>query len=90
LPWLREDLDMTLALHIDDSLIEKAIEAGQHKTAEEAVTTALEEYIRSHETPERLGADAEARERMKILDWVGRVDYFDDYDPKELRRRKIR
>ena len=79
---------MAVDFHIDDRLIERAIEAGQHKTAEEAVTTALEEYIRSHETPER--AEAEARERMKILEWVGRVDYFDDYDHKELRRRKVR
>ncbi|HYU35052.1 MAG TPA: type II toxin-antitoxin system VapB family antitoxin [Thermoanaerobaculia bacterium] len=81
---------MSVDLHIDDRLIEKAIEAGQHQTAEEAVTTALEEYIRSHEAPELPVDDAEARERMKILEWVGKVDYFDDYDHKELRRRKIR
>lgn len=81
---------MSVDLHIDDRLIEKAIEAGQHKTAEEAVTTALEEYVRSHEAPGRPAEDAEARERMKILEWVGKVDYFDDYDHKELRRRKIR
>ena len=81
---------MPVDLHIDDRLIEKAIEAGQHKTAEEAVTIALEEYIRSHEALERLAEDAEPRERMKILEWVGKVDYFDDYDHKELRRRKIR
>lgn len=82
---------MSVDLHIDDGLIEKAIEAGRHKTAEEAVATALEEYIRSHETPERPAAEGEeARERMKILEWVGKVDYFDDYDHKELRRRKIR
>lgn len=81
---------MSVDLHIDDRLLEKAIEAGRHKTAEEAVVTALEEYIRSHETPEHPAADGEARERMKILDWAGKVDYFDDYDHKELRRRKIR
>jgi len=50
------------------------------------VTTALEEYIRSHEAPERPAENAEARERMKILEWVGKVDYFEDYDHKELRR----
>jgi len=81
---------VSVDLHIDDRLIAKAIEAGRHETAEEAVTTALEEYIRSHEAPERIALDAEARERMKILEWVGKVDYFDDYDHKELRRRKIR
>jgi hypothetical protein len=78
---------MTVDLHIDNRLIEKAIEAGRHQNAEEAVTTALEEYIRSHETPERPGADAEASERRKILEWVGKVEYFEDYDHKELRRR---
>jgi Arc/MetJ family transcription regulator len=81
---------MSVDLHIDDRLIEKAIEAGQHKTAEEAVTVALEEYIRSHDAAECHAEDAEARERMKILEWVGKVDYFEDYDHKELRRRKIR
>jgi len=81
---------MSVDLHIDDRLIEKAIEAGRHKTADEAVATALEEYIRSHGAPDRAAAAAEAHERMKILEWAGKVDYFDDYDHKELRRRKIR
>lgn len=81
---------MSTDLHIDDKLIAKAIEAGHHETAEEAVTMALEEYIRSHGDPEHFVGDAEARERMKILEWVGKVDYFDEYDHKELRRRKIR
>jgi Arc/MetJ family transcription regulator len=81
---------MVVDFHIDDGLIAKAIEAGRHRTAEEAVTTALEEYIRSHEAAEGLAADAETRERMKILEWVGKVDYFDDYDHKGLRRQKIR
>lgn len=80
---------MSVDLHIDDTLLEKAIEAGRHKTAEEAVTSALEEYVRSHEAPDNQ-TDAEARERTKILKWVGQVDYFDDYDHKELRRRKVR
>jgi hypothetical protein len=26
--------------------------------------------------------------RRAILDWVGKVDYYDDYDPKRLRDRK--
>lgn len=80
---------VSVDLYIDDRLIEKAIEAGHNTTAEEAVTIALEEYIRSHEAPERT-SDAETRERMKILDWVGQVNYFDGYDHKELLRQKIR
>lgn len=81
---------MPVDLHIDDSLIAKAVEAGQHGTAEEAVTSALSEYIRSHEAPEPKTGEARPHERLKILEWVGKVDYFDDYDHKELRRRKIR
>lgn len=30
----------------------------------------------------------QARKRREIVDWVGRVDYYDDYDPKQLRHRK--
>jgi hypothetical protein len=32
----------------------------------------------------------QARRRREILDWVGKVDYYDDYDPKRLRLRKPR
>ena len=32
--------------------------------------------------------DVQARKRREILDWVGKVDYFDDYDLKRLRDRK--
>jgi hypothetical protein len=41
----------------------------------EAVTAALHEYV-------------QARKRLEILDWVGKVDYHDDYEPKRLRNRK--
>lgn len=78
---------MSQDLTLDDRLIEKAVEAGHHATAEEAVTAALEEYIHSHEV--QGAGDTRGQSRLKILDWVGRVEYFDDYDPKELRRQKI-
>lgn len=78
---------MAVDLHIDNRLIEKAIAAGRHKSADEAVNTALEEYVRVREGQGGPAADAEAGERLKILDWVGKVDYFDDYDHKELRRK---
>ncbi len=35
--------------------------------------TFLEEYVKG-------------RRRLEILDWMGRVDYYDDYDHKNLRR----
>lgn len=64
-------------LVLDDSLIAEAVKVGNHRTKEEAVTAALREYIH-------------ARKQREILDWIGKVDYYDDYDPKRLRDRKPR
>jgi len=64
-------------LALDDGLIEEAKAVGGHKTKREAVTKALQEYVK-------------ARKRLGVFDWVGRVDYFDDYDHKPLRTRKGR
>jgi len=63
---------MTTSLALDDALIEAAVEVGHHPSKEAAVTAALEEYVKS-------------RRRLGLLDWVGRVEYFDDYDHKKLR-----
>ena len=68
---------MPTNLALDDSLIEEAVKVGKHRTKKEAVTAALVEYV-------------QARKRREILDWVGKVDYYDDYDPKRLRDRKPR
>ena len=63
---------MPTNLALDDSLIEEAVNIGNHRTKKEAVTAALHEYVQT-------------RKRREILDWVGKVDYYDDYDPKRLR-----
>jgi hypothetical protein len=78
---------MTINFTLDDALISKAIQAGHHETAEEAIFVALKEYVNRLESPSQ---DASGRSHPKILDWVGKVDYYEDYDHKELRRRKIR
>lgn len=64
---------MATNLALDDALIKEAVEVGRHKSKKAAVTAALREYVKS-------------RRRLGILDWVGRVDYYDDYDHKNLRR----
>lgn len=66
---------MATNLALDDALIAEAVRVGGHRTKKAAVTAALQEYVK-------------ARRRAGILQWVGRVDYYDDYDPKALRRRK--
>jgi Bacterial antitoxin of type II TA system, VapB len=68
---------MATNLALDDSLIEEAVKVGNHRTKKEAVTAALQEYV-------------QARKRREIFELVGKVDYYDDYDPKRLRDRKPR
>ena len=59
---------------LDDALIKEAQEVGGHETKKEAVTAALREYIQRHR-------------QLEILDLFGKVEYYDDYDPKAARRR---
>jgi Arc/MetJ family transcription regulator len=66
---------MPTNLALDDKLIEEARRLGEHKTKKEAVTTALEEYIRNHR-------------QLRILEDFGTVDFDPKYDYKAERRRK--
>lgn len=64
---------MATNLALDDKLIEAARQVGKHQTKKEAVTAALKEYV-------------QRRRRLAIFDLVGKVEYWDDYDHKALRR----
>ena len=66
---------MATNLALDDELIAEAVKAGNHSSKREAVTEALKEYV-------------SARKRLGILKWIGRVDYYDDYDYKKARKRR--
>jgi len=63
---------MPTNLAIDDRLIEEAKRVGNHKTKKEAVTAALDEYIRW-------------RKQMEILNHFGTVDFDPEYDYKKMR-----
>ena len=63
---------MATNLEIDDQLIIKAKEMGRHRTKKEAVTKALQEYIK------RL-------EQEKIFALFGKIDYDPDFDYKQQR-----
>jgi hypothetical protein len=63
---------MPTNLAIDDRLINEARRVGNHKTKKEAVTAALDEYIRG-------------RRQMEILNHFGTIDFDPDYDYKKMR-----
>jgi hypothetical protein len=64
---------MATNLAIDDRLIDEARRVGNHKTKKEAVTVALEEYIRH-------------RKQLEILNHFGTIDFDPDYDYKKMRQ----
>jgi Arc/MetJ family transcription regulator len=66
---------MPTNLAIDDRLIEEARTVGHHRTKKEAVTAALEEYVKR-------------RRQQEILDLAGQISFDPAYDYKALRRRK--
>jgi Arc/MetJ family transcription regulator len=65
---------MPTNLAIDDRLIEEARKIGHHRTKKEAVTAALDEYIRR-------------RQQLGILELFDTVEFREDYDYKASRRR---
>jgi Arc/MetJ family transcription regulator len=70
---IKKVADMATNLAIDDALIDEARRVGNHKTKREAVTAALDEYIRW-------------RKQLKILDHFGTIDFDSAYDYKRMRR----
>ena len=67
-------LHMPTNLALDDQLIEAARRAGKHKTKKEAVTAALDEYVRK-------------RKQMRILEVFGTLSVDPTYDYKAERQR---
>lgn len=68
------NIHMATNLALDDRLIEAARRAGGHRTKKEAVTAALDEYVRR-------------RKQRRILRAFGSFDFDPAYDYKAERRR---
>jgi Arc/MetJ family transcription regulator len=66
---------MATNLALDDALIEDARRWGGHRTKKEAVTAALDEYVRR-------------RKQQKIISQFGTFEFDPDYDYKAERRKK--
>lgn len=68
---------MPINLALNEKLIEEAVRMGNHRTKREAVTTALQEYIKM-------------QRRLGLLDLAGTIEYDPNYDYKADRRRSDR
>jgi hypothetical protein len=64
---------MATNLAIDDKLIDEARRVGNFRTKKEAVTAALDEFIRR-------------RKQLQILDHFGTIDFDADYDHRKMRQ----
>jgi Arc/MetJ family transcription regulator len=64
---------MPTNLALDDRLIDEARRIGGHATKKEAVTAALDEYIRR-------------RKQLSILNHFGTIDFDPAYDHRKIRR----
>jgi hypothetical protein len=64
---------MATNLAIDDTLIDEARRVGNFRTKKEAVTAALDEFIRR-------------RRQLEILDHFGTIDFDPSYDYRKMRQ----
>lgn len=65
---------MATNLHLDPKLIDAAVKAGKHKSKREAVEAALTEYVQS-------------KQKLRIFQLRGMIDYEPAYDYKSVRRK---
>jgi Arc/MetJ family transcription regulator len=64
---------MATNLAIDDRLIDEARRVGNFKTKKEAVTAALDEFIRK-------------RKQLEILNHFGTIEFDPEYDYRKMRQ----
>ena len=64
---------MPMNLKLDDKLIKEAIRLGNFKSKQEGVNTALAEFVHS-------------RQRLRVLELSGKIDFDPKWDYKKLRR----
>jgi hypothetical protein len=59
---------------LDAKLIEETVKLGHFKTTQQAINAALTEFV-------------QRRQRLRILDLAGGIDFDPQWDYKKLRRR---
>ena len=73
--YLCNDTHMATNLQIDDALIREALQIGGLRTKRAVVEEALKEYV-------------QRRKQLQILELFGAIDYEEDFDYKEQRRKE--
>jgi hypothetical protein len=63
---------MPTNLKLNDKLIEETVKLGNFKSKQEAVNTALAEFV-------------QRRQRLRILDLAGKIDFDPEWDYKKMR-----
>lgn len=58
-----------------DELVAEAQKLGRHRTKKETVRAALDEYVRK-------------RNKMRVIELFGKIDYDETYNYKQERNRK--
>jgi Arc/MetJ family transcription regulator len=66
---------MATNLKLDDALINEAVKLGAFKTKQQAVNTALAEFV-------------QRRNRLRILELGGKIQFARDWDHKKMRRER--
>jgi Arc/MetJ family transcription regulator len=66
---------MPTNLKIDENLLSEALRIGGFKTKKETVNQALAEFIQH-------------RKQLEILNFKGKIEYFEDYDYKNARMQR--
>lgn len=66
---------MMLHTPIDTTLLQEAMQLGNHHTRREVIEEALREYVKR-------------RKQLRIIDYFGRIEYEDDFDYKVQRHQQ--
>jgi len=66
---------MPTNLKLDDALIGAVVKLGQFKTKQQAVNAALAEFV-------------QRRNRLRVLELAGKIEFHPDWDYKRLRTRR--
>ena len=63
---------MATTVKLNEKMVEEAVRLGNFKTKQEALNVALSEFV-------------ERRNRLRILDLAGKIEFRPDWDYKKMR-----